>query len=89
MQADSNTISDIVQRGREIYETKLRVTLDIPENFRKTVVIEPDSEDYEVDADLLQAVKRLQERHPDKRSYSLRIGKGMGAFLRGGRGIKK
>ena len=75
----------INQRGREIYETKLRAMLDTPENFRKTVAIDPDSEDYEIDANLIQAVMRLGARHPGKLSYSLRIGKGAGASLLGGR----
>lgn len=87
MPTDQNLVAEIVRRGKAIYQEKLRALLDTPENFRKSVAIEPDSEDYEIDANLLAAVERLRERHPDKLSYTLRIG--AGAYLRGGRAIKK
>ena len=79
----------LCQRGEAVYETKLRATLDTPENRGKVLSIEPDSEDYEINADHYQAVMRLRERHPDKISFSMRIGFPALGYLRGGRVIKK
>ncbi len=87
MSTDQALVSEVVRRGKAVYQEKLRATLDTPENFRKSVAIDPDSEDYEIDADLLTAVACLRERHPDKLSYTVRIG--ASAHLRGGRVVKK
>ena len=77
------------QRGRCIYETKLRAALDTPENYGKVLTIEVDSEDYEVSARLAPAIDLLRARHPDKILYSMRIGEGASARVRGGRRLRK
>ena len=89
MPTDNEEPKTIYERGRVIYETKLRVTLDTPENRGKVLTIEPDSEDYEVNDRLAPAIHLLRARHPDKVVYSMRIGADACTRLRGGRVIKK
>ncbi len=89
MPSEPQASKTICQRGEAIYESKLRALLDTPANRGKVLSIEPDSEDYEMDADHYQAVMRLRARHPDKISFSMRIGFPALAYLRGGRVIKK
>ena len=76
------------QRGKAIYENKFRSQLDTPDNRNTSLVIEPDSEDYEVHANLLHAMNLLRARHPRKHFYSQRIGEGCGARLSGFSGHK-
>lgn len=65
---------DINERGEEIYEQRLRTLLETEENIGKIVSIDVDSDDYEVNPDLLEAGLRLQARRPDARIYGKRIG---------------
>jgi len=88
MPADGEELTDFCQRGEAIYETRLRVILDTPENDGKGLAIELESEDYEVDGDKRQAIILLRKRHPDRIMYSRRIGNDPFSRVRGGRVIK-
>lgn len=66
--------NDVGGRGREVYRRLFASLTETPENIGKIVAIEPDSGDYEIDADVLQAARRLKSRHPDARLWSQRIG---------------
>jgi len=65
---------EIGRRGQEIYESRLRVLLEIEENIDKIVSIDIESGDYEIADDLLLAGRRLQQRHPEAQMYGKRIG---------------
>ena len=60
--------------GRILYNTKIRPIVDTPENLGKFCIVDPDSGNYEVDADSLAAGDRLRVRHPGKISWGERIG---------------
>ena len=66
--------AEIDRRGQELYETRLRARLDTPENQGKHLVIDVETEAYEVDEDGLAASRRLLARHPGAALYGLRIG---------------
>ena len=83
---ENDTLS---QRGKIVYETQLRATLDTPENRGKILTIEPDSGDYEINGDLLQAINALRARHSEKLVYAMRIGHATLGHLRGGRMVRK
>jgi hypothetical protein len=63
----------VESRAREIYERQLRAKIEAG-NHGKFVVIDVDSADYDVDADDLEATKRLLGRRPDAVIFGLRIG---------------
>ena len=64
---------DIVRRGKEIYETRLRATLETS-HPNKFLAIEPDSGDYFFGETFSEAIQAAQKAHPDRISYTLRIG---------------
>ena len=64
---------EIVERGKRIYEERLRVQLE-PGNEGKLLVIDIETGDYELGEDLLSAGDRLHAKHPDAALYSMRIG---------------
>ena len=74
MQTDNSTISEIVRHGKTVYENKLQALLDKPENHGKILVIEPESEDYEIGDNHYDLLEAVRARHPEKISYSMRIG---------------
>jgi hypothetical protein len=64
---------DVVRRGEEIYQTKLRTTLEAshPDLF---LAIEPDSGEYFFGETFSEAIQAARKAHPDRISYTLRIG---------------
>lgn len=65
--------SQITKRGEEIYHKQLKGTLE-PEHRGQYVAIEPESGDYFVGEDPIQADTQAQAKHPDKVFYLKRIG---------------
>jgi hypothetical protein len=67
------TSDEVGAKGREIYERKIRPLVE-PERIGDYVVIDIDTEEYEVDRDHMAAAIRLMERKRDGARFGLRIG---------------
>jgi hypothetical protein len=63
----------ITRTGEEFYMEKLREKLE-KTHKGEYVVIEPESKSYFVDADLLEAIQKAEEKFPDSLFYIVRIG---------------
>ncbi len=59
MKPEHATDNAVEQRGRELYQGKIRAQVETEANIGKIVSIDVNSGDYEVDADLLTAGDRL------------------------------
>lgn len=64
---------EVESRGEEIYDRHIRHNVEAG-NKGKFVVIDIETGEYEVDADDLQATKRVLAKRPDAVLYGLRIG---------------
>lgn len=60
-------------RGKEIYARVVRPTLS-EEDIGKFVLLDIESEDFEMDPDLRKALNRLLERRPDAQTWLERVG---------------
>ncbi len=67
------TPDEIADRGEAIYRERLRAQVR-EGNVGKYLVIDIDSEDYEIGEEHLPTAKRLRARHPDASLYGMRIG---------------
>ena len=66
---------EISQRGKEIYQQRLRTQVETEENIGKLISIDIETGDYEIGDDKsLAAPHRLHARHPGAALYTLRIG---------------
>lgn len=65
--------AEIVQRGQEIYDTRLRAALESG-NEGRYVVINVESGEYALGDDMLALSDRLHARQPNAPLYSVRIG---------------
>lgn len=65
---------EISWRGKQLYEKKIRQTVETEENIGKIISIDIETGDYEIAEDLLTAGRRLQERHPNAAIFGSRIG---------------
>ena len=59
--------SELAERGNEIFERVVRPEVDAESDAQKFVVIDVETEDYEIDANARAAFDRLVERRPDAR----------------------
>ena len=64
---------EVTSRGEEIYERQVRQNVQAG-NKGKFVVIDIETGNYDVDADDLQATKRLLTKRPAAVLYGVRIG---------------
>ena len=65
--------SELAWRAHQLYK-KLRPTVETEENIGKIIVMDVDSEDYEIEDRGFELTRQLQKRHPQSRLYSIRIG---------------
>jgi hypothetical protein len=65
---------ETAQRGKQLYEAKIRRLVETLETIGKIVAIDVDSGDYEVDSDVLAATRRLKARHESATVWAERIG---------------
>ncbi|MBM4043473.1 MAG: hypothetical protein FJ290_33730 [Planctomycetes bacterium] len=64
---------ELVRRGQAYYDQHLRAKLE-PEHKGKFLALQPDSGEYEMDADEMAAIDRARARCPGRFFYILRIG---------------
>ncbi len=65
--------SPLATRGNAIYRDRIQPLVE-PKRHGEFVIIDVDSEDYEVDPDQLTATHRLLARHPGARVWVRRVG---------------
>lgn len=63
----SEESSELAERGNEIFERVVRPEVDEDNDAQKFVVIDVETEDYEIDTNARAAFDRLIERRPDAR----------------------
>ena len=64
---------ELARRGHEVYARVVRPTLS-EVDVGKFVVVDIESEDFEMGTDTLTVVHRLVERHPDAQTWLERVG---------------
>lgn len=65
--------AEIGRRGDEIYDRVIRAQVE-PEKNRQIVVIDVDTEDWEVDPDEITAARRLEAKRPNACIWVMRVG---------------
>ena len=83
--------SDRAEQGNEIFERVVRPEVDVQEDAQKFVVIDVETEDYEIDGSARAAFDRLIERCPEARgrTWLRRVGSRYGYHFGGPQGTGK
>lgn len=66
-------LDEIARLAEDIYARRV-AGVPSPDQENHFVAIDVRSEDFEIDADELTAMSRLEERHPDAEMYLCRVG---------------
>ena len=64
---------EVVRRGQELYAQRLRAEVETEGNAGKQIVIDVETGDYEIDTDLIAAVRRLLSKHAEAALWTARI----------------
>lgn len=64
---------EIAERGRALYENRIREKVE-PEHNGQILVLDVETGEYEIDRDHLAAGKRALAKHPGAALYSIRVG---------------
>ncbi len=65
---------EIAQRGKELYQQRLRTQVETADNIGKIIAIDLNTGDYEIDRDLLAACHRLKAKQPNTVTWIERVG---------------
>jgi len=65
---------EIARLGKLIYERDLRAGLETETNLGKSLVIDIETGNYEIDDDHLAAVRRARAKRPDAVLFGMRVG---------------
>ncbi len=65
---------EILQRGKELYETMIRPQVETPENLGKIVSINVETGEFAIGHDLLVTSRQLQAKQVDAAIWAERIG---------------
>ena len=74
MQAILLSREEVARRAKHLYESNIRQQVEVEENIGKMVIIDIETEDYEVDETGLKASRSLRKKHPNARLVGIRIG---------------
>ena len=86
-EAEASALDDIAQRGRALYEIKLKAVLE-PTYNNRLVAIHPDSGEYAVADSTGNAMRAIRKNRPQGRLYLTKIGPepeyGLAAYILAG-----
>jgi hypothetical protein len=74
MQAILLSREEVAQRAKQLYESRIRQQVEVPEQIGHMVIIDIETGDFEVDETGLNASRHLSEKHPNARLFGIRIG---------------
>ena len=61
-------------RAKSLYENSIRRQVETEENIGKMVIVDIDSEDFEIEAADMSASQRLRKRNNEPKLFGIRIG---------------
>ena len=65
----------MVQEGKRRYNRDVRPTVEANKaNIGKMLALDADTGEYEIDSNLIEAVRRLKSRLPHARPFAIRVG---------------
>jgi hypothetical protein len=74
---------EVAQRAKQLYESVIRLNVEVEENIGKMIIIDAETGDYEIDENGLQSARNLMAKHPYARLFGIRIGYNVAASIGG------
>ena len=77
------TNEDVVTAGSKIYEQKIRLLVEIPENIGKMLTLDVETGEYKIGTNSIEGAIELKQNRPMTRLFTLRIGHDVGVSFGG------
>ena len=77
------TNEDVVTAGSKIYEQKIRLLVEIPENIGKMLTLDVETGEYKIGTNSIEGAIELKQNRPMARLFTLRIGHDVGVSFGG------
>jgi len=85
MEAILLSSAEVARRAKELYNKKIRGSVEREENIGKMVIIDIETGKYAVDKTGLPSARYLRKENPYARLFGIRIGYNVAASFGGGR----
>ena len=77
------TTEEVVTAGSKIYEQKIRLLVEIPENIGKMLTLDVETGEYKIGTNSIEGAIELKQNRPMTRLFTLRIGHDVGVSFGG------
>lgn len=72
------TTEEVVAAGLRIYEQKIRLLVETPENIGKMLTLDVETGEYKIGMNSIEGAIELKQNRPMARLFTLRIGHDVG-----------
>jgi hypothetical protein len=72
------TTEEVVAAGTKIYEKKIRLLVETPENIGKMLTLDVETGEYKIGVNSIEGAIELKQNRPMARLYTVRIGHNVG-----------
>ena len=77
------TTEEVVTAGSKIYEQKIRLLVETPENIGKMLTLDVETGEYKIGTNSIEGAIDLKQNRPMARLFTLRIGHDVGVSFGG------
>jgi hypothetical protein len=77
------TTEEVVAAGLRIYEQKIRLLVETPENIGKMLTLDVETGEYKIGINSIEGAIELKQNRPMARLFTLRIGHDVGVSFGG------
>jgi fructose-1,6-bisphosphatase len=77
------TTEEVVAAGLRIYEQKIRLLVETPENIGKMLTLDVETGEYKIGMNSIEGAIELKQNRPMARLFTLRIGHDVGVSFGG------
>ena len=77
------TTEEVVTAGSKIYEQKIRLLVEVPENIGRMLTLDVETGEYRIGTNSIEGAIELKQNKPMARLFTLRIGHDVGVSFGG------
>jgi hypothetical protein len=77
------TTEEVVAAGLRIYEQKIRLLVEMPENIGKMLTLDVETGEYKIGMNSIEGAIELKQNRPMARLFTVRIGHDVGVSFGG------
>ena len=77
------TTEEVITAGLKLYEQKIRLLVETPENIGKMLTLDVETGEYKIGVNTIEGAIKLKQNRPMARLFTVRIGHDVGVSFGG------